>query len=392
MGAVLEKIIGQIDKKEIRLVAGEGGMKKPVEWVHMVDNVAIADFLVGGEVAFTTGIGIGPQMSLYDLVKRIHERNASGMVINVGPYVEYIPEEILDFGNEHNFPIFEVPWEVHMANLMRIFCEAITRTKQRAMEVGAAFYNAVFIPNQEELYLSTLLQNGYLDSQRYRIAVLQFFKKERENYLPVSQARREICRKKVQYLSEWIQQDIIICTEREQLLIVSREEQKEQTGDSFGLIFSEIGRTLAENECFFLGVGNVAEGFGGLEKSYQMARQTMRLEMARGMENQLLRYEELGMYQLFLQIQDAQWLQDFYGRTIRPLKEYDALNHSNLEEVLDCYLRSDGSVQETAQKLFVHRNTINYKLRKIGDILNRDLTSFPVRCELFMGLLAEDLC
>lgn len=392
MGAVLEKIIGQIDKKEIRLVAGAGGMKKPVEWVHMVDNEAIADFLVGGEVAFTTGIGIGPEMSLYDLVKRVYERNASGMVINVGPYVARIPEEILDFGNEHDFPVFEVPWEVHMANLMRIFCEEITRTQQRVMEVGTAFYNAIFIPKQEELYMPALIQNGYLDSQRYRIAVLQFFKKEKNQYLPVSQTRREICQKKIQYLSEWTWQDIIICTEQEQLLLVARDEEKEPQKDPFVLIVSEMRRMLPENECFFIGAGSVAEGIGSLEKSYQMARQTMRLGMARGMENQLQRYEELGMYQIFLQIQDAEWLQDFYGRTIRPLKEYDALNHSNLEEVLNCYLRCDGSVQETAQKLFVHRNTINYKLRKIEDILDRDLTSFPVRCELFMGLLAEDLC
>jgi DNA-binding PucR family transcriptional regulator len=36
--------------------------------------------------------------------------------------------------------------------------------------------------------------------------------------------------------------------------------------------------------------------------------------------------------------------------------------------------------------MFVHRNTINYKLKKIESLLDMDLTSFSVRNELALGL------
>ena len=106
MSIILKEVIKQINQNEIKLVAGEKGLNRSVEWVHMVENLEISDFLVGGEVTFTTGIGINDEMSLFDLVKRVYKNNASGMVINVGPYIPKIPKEVIDFGNEYDFPIF----------------------------------------------------------------------------------------------------------------------------------------------------------------------------------------------------------------------------------------------------------------------------------------------
>ena len=65
--------------------------------VHMVDTTEIADFLSGGEIAFTTGIGVSEKMSLLALVDRVYKNHASAMVVNIGPYVAEIPQEVIDF-------------------------------------------------------------------------------------------------------------------------------------------------------------------------------------------------------------------------------------------------------------------------------------------------------
>ena len=41
--------------------------------------------------------------------------------------------------------------------------------------------------------------------------------------------------------------------------------------------------------------------------------------------------------------------------------------------LLDCYMKHNGSVQDTAEELFVHRNTVNYKIKKIEALLNVDI-------------------
>ena len=137
MSVVLKEAIRQAGCADIKLVAGKNGLTNAVEWVHMVDTTEIADFLSGGEIAFTTGIGVSEKMSLLALVDRVYKNHASAMVVNIGPYVAEIPQEVIDFGNAHDFPVFEVPWSVHMADMMRMICFIIPPT--RSCSVAGTF-------------------------------------------------------------------------------------------------------------------------------------------------------------------------------------------------------------------------------------------------------------
>lgn len=67
--------------------------------------------------------------------------------------------------------------------------------------------------------------------------------------------------------------------------------------------------------------------------------------------------------------------------------EYDEMNHSDLVRVLQCYLANDCSVKSASQELIVHRNTINYKLGKVAEILGKNLSDFDVRFQLRLGFL-----
>ena len=73
-------------------------------------------------------------------------------------------------------------------------------------------------------------------------------------------------------------------------------------------------------------------------------------------------------------LKDEEVMQGYVEDTVQPLLEYDALHHTDLAGVLQCYLRHDGSLQDTANELIVHRNTVNYKINKASEILKMDLT------------------
>lgn len=56
-----------------------------------------------------------------------------------------------------------------------------------------------------------------------------------------------------------------------------------------------------------------------------------------------------------------------------------------------CYLKHNGSVKDTADELFVHRNTINYKLNRVAEILNLNLSSLDTRLQLTLGFMLQDM-
>ena len=101
----------------------------------------------------------------------------------------------------------------------------------------------------------------------------------------------------------------------------------------------------------------------------------------------LLTYSELGIYRVLLTLPSKEAAEEYLRDTVLPLYEYDALNRSDLVAVLQCYLRHDCSVKDTAQELVVHRNTVNYKLGKAAEVLDTDLSGFDARFQLQLGFL-----
>lgn len=175
-------------KEEIHLAAGAPGLDHIVRWVHMVEGIDISSFLEGDEIAFTTGIALPDPAGLLELVEYNYRQQAAGMVINVGPYIREIPQEVLEFGDKNSFPIFCVPWRVHMANIMREFTTQIHLDEQKKMEVEVAVKNAFYFPDNQDMYLPSLLRHGYKKEWSYCVAEIEILS---ESYLPIGEEEKK---------------------------------------------------------------------------------------------------------------------------------------------------------------------------------------------------------
>ena len=74
----------------------------------MVDSDTISAFLQGQELTFTTGLGLNENLTLLRLVKEVWRNKASGIVINTGPYISEIGQDIIDFANEKGFRFWDL--------------------------------------------------------------------------------------------------------------------------------------------------------------------------------------------------------------------------------------------------------------------------------------------
>lgn len=73
------------------------------------------------------------------------------------------------------------------------------------------------------------------------------------------------------------------------------------------------------------------------------------------------------------------------------LLETDLREKSSYIETLRCYFRHNQNVGETADSLYVHRNTINYRLNKIREILEEDFDDSQVRLNLQLSIMSYDM-
>jgi DNA-binding PucR family transcriptional regulator len=76
---------------------------------------------------------------------------------------------------------------------------------------------------------------------------------------------------------------------------------------------------------------------------------------------------------------------------LRPLRRYDLRHHGDLERTLVAYLQQGGSISETARRLFLHRNSVFYRLQRIEEVSGLDLQNPEVRRFLLAGLVIAGL-
>ena len=79
-----------------------------------------------------------------------------------------------------------------------------------------------------------------------------------------------------------------------------------------------------------------------------------------------------------------------HGEIIQTLEQYDRDHNSELLRTLDCYFRSGMNVSKTAKELFIHRNTLLFRLDKIRDLIHMDLSEPDDLLTVQMALRLKD--
>lgn len=148
---------------------------------------------------------------------------------------------------------------------------------------------------------------------------------------------------------------------------------------------------LPKNSDFLLGVGKHAHDIYSLSQSFNQATEIQNLQYRHIIPKDHYFFEDLGIYNLLMSITDKEIFKDYYNDTLGELIEYDKNNDSNILEVLKYYLENNGSVQKTAEHFYVHRNSINYRLNKVQDILDMDISDLDNRIQLRLAFMVRDM-
>jgi sugar diacid utilization regulator len=103
-----------------------------------------------------------------------------------------------------------------------------------------------------------------------------------------------------------------------------------------------------------------------------------------------LSFEETGAYRLLLPAmsEDPTELQGFYDETVAPLVGYDEQYETELVRTLETFLDADGNVAGAAERLFTHRHTVRYRLERVKELTELDVSSTDGRERLSLGLKA----
>ena len=81
-------------------------------------------------------------------------------------------------------------------------------------------------------------------------------------------------------------------------------------------------------------------------------------------------------------------LHSFRDRLLGPLREYDDRHNAELLATLRLFLACDGSWSACASRMYVHVNTVRYRISRVEALTGRDLSALADRVDFFLALSA----
>ncbi|MDF2565112.1 MAG: transcriptional regulator, CdaR, partial [Massilibacillus sp.] len=145
------EIINLHSLAKLKIVAGKDGLYHQVRWVHFIDLPDVLPWVQGGELLIITGIALnGDMRGLTTLVQGLIHKNIAGIIINVGPYIKKIPDEVIQIADAANFPVFELPWEVKLVEVTQDICSYIV-LKQTEKHLIYNFFEQLLLQPVEDI-------------------------------------------------------------------------------------------------------------------------------------------------------------------------------------------------------------------------------------------------
>ena len=422
MAIILEEIYEvALHRYNMKLVAGGRGLRNLVDWVHTVEEMDYVSFLKGRELIVTTGIREKDEETLVRFVKSLHETGASGLVINIGKYITRVPRGVIVYSEEAGFPVFTLPWEVHLVDFNRDLCNLIYKTMQEQDGLETALQKAIFSHKEEQQYMPVLHENdihkdteffivqcyfpanGWMDSESGNNEQAQKGIEDKRNakrkgekkskfagcidnkfdntqffYRFIRQCQQLFAQNKV--LSVIFQRDLYITLIAKVPVGTERENVITQ--------IEELSKEFSQRRKLYLAIGAEDTTVSNLWEKYRDLSYLCR--WGREKDKKICREEELGISKLWLSINNVKKLEKYREEMLGELEHLDKETGSEYLRILKCYLETNGNIGEVATECYLHRNTVSYHLKKIAEITGKTLNSTKDRSDWYLAYQIDE--
>lgn len=346
----------------LRLIAGQDGLERTVTEAVLFEydpsRVQLPDFYRGDLVVTTLAYARGDAKLVAHSLQALMNQGIAGLMVKTA-YFSELPQAVITLANRLGTPVFlfddtyieEVILQVtdlirgkrHFAGfeqdvdaLMRgDLTEEQTRERARRIDpLGQSSYRIYAVSPKERMIM--------LDDKLYALMETDADAAHRCTFI------------------EWRRMMLALCREEDGL---SAQEALTRFGDL-------LTRAGVDRQSVVIGQSDLREARAQMGASLCEAVYAARAAKLCGKAE--LAAHELGLYAYLFPMSDNPFVCDRCRRVLSAIREYDAQNHTNLEQTALVYVKENMEIAAAAKVLFQHPNTVRYRLSKIQRIIGME--------------------
>ena len=154
-----------------------------------------------------------------------------------------------------------------------------------------------------------------------------------------------------------------------------------ESGDIPQEVYQNLQK-LADDNKVLVGISNVFKNPSELYNHYQQAVQALSIARRSADKQRIFFFSDYAFYVLIDNIDDKSILAHCLHPILSKLESYDAEKNTELYETLKIYAQTGYSKNLTADLMFLHRNTVNYRIQQITELFDLDFSDHTLLFKL----------
>ncbi len=366
--------------KDSVLLTNPSTVDQNVNWVYLGDtfpNIAdIESWVEPGNLLILIGhfISIG-NYTLSDVIDLAHKMQLSGIIVFESDYICPIHEQDIRKSNTYNLPLMTIPWkipynELNKALLTRISLEQVNSKTNIELLNNILFNPHLNYDQETHNFIDTPLS---LNSKNVILTchidlgdhVLDDFDIQNIYAYFLRIVTQTMDQMSIDHLSINRGSDIIVLMPAQQcdkMVHISLDER-----------LTTLMQVKYESPSIYVGIGGAYSHPKEYTKSYTEGCHVIKAKQSGLLLGPILQYCDLDFYRLLFEINDTELLRKLYPQRLTNLIAHDKSDYGLLMQTLESYLKNNRSINKAASELFVHKNTVSYRIEKIKELIHVSL-------------------
>jgi sugar diacid utilization regulator len=395
MSLTIAEVLALPGLESMRLRAGAAALDNVVRWPYVAENSGIAEWVLGGELVFVTGINHPrDEANLLQLLDEACQRQVAGLVILTGAaYIQAIPQRLLDAAEAAGMPLIEQPYSLKMVLVTQAIGSALIQSEQLGRSRHDVLERLLSGDYQSlDLLLHRAVQLNMPMAGHWQVAQLQL---EGSELLfaqgDAAQVEAQLARqhdgisRRLRQLSAVLpvlgragQWTLLLPAPDAVTALVNRQQLANW--------LNPLNLRLAPLK-LFIGLSAAAHPPARLAQAQDEARQALVAARRFSERAGLCVYDELGVLKLLSGVRDRALLDQFLNERLGPLLRHDLHHGPSLMPTLEAWFHENGNLVAAAQRLALHRNTLTHRVQRIEALCGLTLDNAYDRLDIGIALM-----
>lgn len=373
--------------KVCRVLGGQAGLDREIWCINAMEQPDITGWVRKNELMITTGYVIREDKEkLLQLIQSLNDIGAAGLMIKTGFFSDF-PMEAGELADQLSFPLMAWPDDMPFISLMHPIMEAIIESQNTTLKRVQSSLDQTRTQTMNQNLFEDLRSGAIpveqiaeqrtaaLDWPKLPIRLLVFdirgYKELRE-HLQVEELlerKEKILKIIADSIGEKETLHGVVFTQNDNFVsIVEGRGELEELERLIDVILMRLEARL--NQRMRVGVSEIGRSYMKIAGLYQNALDAIEIIRRTDPEASVACIEKLWFPQLLKNVAKNNLAS--IRRMWEPLEAieaYDREHEGVLMETLQVYIDHSCQKQVTADQLFLHRNTLSYRLKKIESIL-----------------------